>query len=260
MAKIACVCREKKCTCNYIQNRIDEAKEGETVLIESKVYTDPVILNKTLNLIAEEEGEVTLLAEGEDVGTKTGIKLTKEAEGARVIGFGIESWKNGIEISASSAVVANCELLDNHVGILVNKESRFATLINNIAESKCSIGLVLYGYGATHFGGQYINNRGNGFEDGTGILFKGACFGYLEGAVARFNDHGIGFTPDANTVRSDGNIIRKCTVKKNEYGFYFADASNNDCRSINHGWSNTHLCGKSGSSVNNRVNKVKPCP
>jgi len=91
-----------------IQEAIDEAENGSTVVVPSGVYYERVIINKTISLIGENVS--TTIIDGNNGGTI--VKIT--ADNVSIAGFTIQNsgwgwYKNGIYVYFAD----NCEIQDN---------------------------------------------------------------------------------------------------------------------------------------------------
>jgi parallel beta-helix repeat protein len=114
-----------------IQEAINDAPEGRSVLVSSGTYGGPVILNKTL-ILSGEDPENTII-EGNDMETT----MTITRGGAVLEGFAFENSANAIRLTevANNCSVLNCRILNSSTGIYV--ETEYNLLSENTVEN-CS--------------------------------------------------------------------------------------------------------------------------
>ncbi|HPJ30028.1 MAG TPA: NosD domain-containing protein [Methanothrix sp.] len=121
-----------------IQTAIGAAGEGDTVLVESGVYRENLVLNQ--GIVLSGIGRPLIDAGG------SGSAVTLRSEGAGVVGFEVSGSGPG-EMDAGIRVLAdNCTLADNHIfgnsiGILL-QEGRGAAIRNNSVQGN-GVGIYL---------------------------------------------------------------------------------------------------------------------
>jgi len=215
---------------NYttIQGAIDNATDGDTVFVYSRVYDENIIVKKTIQLIGENRN--TTVIDGGD--KEDVVKLT--ADGVTVTGFTIRnggstfSYAGGILLDTSSnSIISDNIIIDNGLyGIWVlENESSYTTISNNIIsgngeEGRGGLNIWLY---------QSSHNTISG-----NIIEKGKGYGL---AICYWSTH---TTVTGNIIvdnRLEGiksrycydNKIYKNTIKNNSYfGIRILNASANN--------------------------------
>lgn len=122
-----------------IQEAINNATSGDTIMVLSGTYHENIIANKTVSLVGE-NSSTTIID-----GNKTGTVVTIETSGVRISGFTIQNGGNaiqnesypmdcGIKISGfaypSNVTVENNVIMNNSVGIY-SEYSNNNTIANN---------------------------------------------------------------------------------------------------------------------------------
>jgi parallel beta-helix repeat protein len=127
-----------------IQEAINNAEEGDTVFVQSGVYYENVILNKSIALVGEDKEKTVIDGNG------SGITLKISCERALVMNFtvkggGSEAYESGIFIAADGANVTENIIIENGLyGIYLNNS--FNSFIEgNIIRLNGGDGIVMSG-------------------------------------------------------------------------------------------------------------------
>lgn len=136
-----------------IQEAINNATEGDTIIIPAGTYYEHIVVNKTLTLIGE-NSSTTIID-----GSKAGTVVTIEASNVRIIGFTIQNSGNaneskkypidcGIKINATlsqfqNVTVEDNVIMNNSVGIYA-KYCNDNSIISNVFASNIGPPFVRY--------------------------------------------------------------------------------------------------------------------
>jgi len=121
-----------------IQEAINNASEGDAILVGSGVYYEPVVVNKTVNLVGE-DAETTLIC-----GNRTQPILKVANQNVNVTSFTIQNGTEGIYLMqyADSCTIKDCKIIDNSIGIFVKSDDNL--LIGNIIGNNSESGIKIY--------------------------------------------------------------------------------------------------------------------
>jgi len=154
-----------------LNEAIKDSQNGDTIIIESGLYTESVIIDKSINLIAANGSnviienrlvEVVLLIEANNYSiiniellntnpnseSRVGIKVTSNdnnIENCRCSGFSNEGYGIEISLSASNNTLRENECNDNTYGIFIqtNKGTSSTKLIENQCNDNIKTGIFL---------------------------------------------------------------------------------------------------------------------
>ncbi|RLF45843.1 MAG: hypothetical protein DRN17_01720 [Thermoplasmata archaeon] len=110
-----------------IQQAIDNASDGDTIIVEDGTYYENVVINKSINLV----GENAVIDGG-----NTGNVVSVIADETNVSGFIIKNGGCGINVSsgANYTTIKNCEIVNNSgEGIVLSN-------VSNIKVTGCKVG------------------------------------------------------------------------------------------------------------------------
>lgn len=177
-----------------IQDAIDSAQPGETILVDSGTYEESVVVDKQLVLRGINSGNGQPLVE-----TDNGPAITLKADGIVLEGFSARS---------SSGWTGDA-------GILVLSDDNI--IRNNVASGNGNAGMIfLFCHNNTIAGNAA---EGNGNE---GLLLKNCSRNLLEANRANKNKYGL------KLAASDGNKVRGNTFSRNRLdGLYLVDCQGN---------------------------------
>ena len=171
----------------------DETLDGHTILVDAGIYTENVVVNKSLSLFGEDRDNTIL--NGIDVFAPS---IYVEVDSVTIIGFTLEGWiLMNININASAnVVVKGNRILFIGVGIKLSNSTN-STISGNIIE----------GYGLDNIGIIVVESSGCIIENNT-----------ISGAV---------FAGIRLIWSADNNIIRNNTISNNGYGIHITHSSRN---------------------------------
>jgi parallel beta-helix repeat protein len=126
-----------------IQEAVNAASVGDTILVAPGTYHENIILNKSILLIGESK-ENTII-----IGSGNGDVIHISSSKVKVSYFTIKNSGNnlgdaGIELNGSTnSSISGCNLMNNHCGIFLNS-SDHNMLINNTSHSNKGSGIFLW--------------------------------------------------------------------------------------------------------------------
>jgi len=141
-----------------IQAAVNEAKEGDVVLVEAGVYMENLVLDK--EIILKGTGWPLIDAGG------SGSAVTLQSEGATVVGFevtgsGLGERDAGIRVLAENCTVRENLIIENNIGVLL--QDALGALIYENEVERNEVGVYL----ETSYGNEICFNRIS--ENGEGI-------------------------------------------------------------------------------------------
>jgi len=137
---------------NFIQDAIDAASDGDTIIVHNGIYRETLVLNKSINLFGENMDKTLIVNNGSILEDSVIIWVT--ADNCTVKGFNIEFSNSsfdfdtfGIRVSSSNNVISNNNILypshgNDKYAIYVDRYSENNVITrNNISE--CSYGVYI---------------------------------------------------------------------------------------------------------------------
>lgn len=120
-----------------IQGAINEASEGDAILVSSGIYNEQVVINKTISLMGEDTETTTIYGDGAQA------VITIENGHTNVTGFTIKNGTEGIYLQthAGYSTIEDCKIAGNGIGIFVKSGNNLLTknTIFNNTESAIKI-------------------------------------------------------------------------------------------------------------------------
>ena len=120
-----------------LQERIETAAPNETIRVEAGIYAGPIVINKSLTLIAENGAEIR--------GNGFGKVVTISADdvtlrGLRITGSGLRLSDDdaGVFVTGNRAKIDNCIIADSLHGVYLKKVSG-AQVLNNRIQGKTTL-------------------------------------------------------------------------------------------------------------------------
>ncbi|MCK4613222.1 MAG: right-handed parallel beta-helix repeat-containing protein, partial [Thermoplasmata archaeon] len=209
---------------NYskIQDAINNATEGDTILVKEGTYHENVIVNKTVSLIGNGSANTTI-----DGGGKGDIvKIT--ADWVNVSGFRVINGSAGIKMESNHNKVFenNCSS-NNNYGIYLYEFSNNNTLINNTCSNN-DFGIYLY---KSNYNTLSNNTCSNNHDHGIWIQSYSDNNTLTNNTCNSNSLIGISVEDSNNTT-----ITNNTCSSNNRYGIYIRDShnntiSNNNCSS-----------------------------
>ena len=175
-----------------IQEAINNASEGDTILVRSGTYSEHLVVNKTVSLIGENRN-ITIL----NGTTYNDPIMTIEARNVKISNFTFEGYSFDIIVNAATgATIVENTIIFNAIGIDV-ENSMNTTIENNVINGSGldNIGIML-AYSSKN---SVVNNTiTNAIYDGIRLW------------------------------RSNNNVLRDNNITSNDYGIYFHESSKNN--------------------------------
>ncbi|MCX9024705.1 MAG: PGF-pre-PGF domain-containing protein [Candidatus Methanoperedens sp.] len=227
-----------------IQDAIDAANDGDTILVYSGTYAENVNVSKHLILRGVDNGGGMPVVNG---GGDDGITLF--ADGITLEGFVITNADNGIYIQSSNNTIINNTADNttspNNIGIYL-ENSNNNTLINNTLNSNTNDGIYLY-YSSNN---TLIKNTASSNHEG--IYLDSSCSSNtLTGNNASSNDYGIDLETSSNNKLANNNASSNYYV-----GIYLYSSSNNNTLTNNNANSNRYGIYESSSNHNTLISNT----
>jgi len=207
-------CFENKKEIGFIQNLINNASEGDTINIPRGTYYENIVIDKTINLIGEDENTTIINANDK------GDVLYISADHVKISGFTIQnsSLNCGITIRSNYSVITNNSIKNNLDGIDLYKCSN-NTISNNIIVNNGDDGITLSNSNSNTISNNIINNN---YFLGINVYYYSSN-NIISGNTINNNLFGVYFVYYSNSNAISGN-----TVKYNNWtGIDLEDSSNN---------------------------------
>ena len=216
-----------------LQERIDTAEPNETIRVEAGIYAGPIVINKSVTLIAENGAEIR--------GNGFGKVVTIPADdvtlrGLRITGSGLSLSDDdaAVFVTGNRAKIDNCFIADSLHGIYLKKVLG-AQILNNRIQGKTTLAASTdpvekgIGQSAENCNTTLVaNRRGNGIHQWNcegnlirgneisdtrdGIYFSFTNNSRVENNLIRHARYGLHY------MYSDGNIFENNTFTENAAG------------------------------------------
>lgn len=116
-----------------IQEAINAAANGSTILVNNGVYHESPVVNKTLTLLgADKQGTIIEGARLETAYSGFGAGITVTADNTTVNGFTVRNWTYGIWLNPSRGTTVNGNIMTSNVYGISLDRSFNNTVSNNI--------------------------------------------------------------------------------------------------------------------------------
>ena len=129
-----------------LQSRVDAAREGETITLPPGRYAGPILIDRTINLVAQAPGVVIEGSGDGDVVTITAPDVTIRGLVIRKTGINLEKENAAITIAASNVRVEDNRIEDALFGIILH-DARGAIIRNNDIGGKLDLFIARRGDG-----------------------------------------------------------------------------------------------------------------
>ena len=264
---------------NYtsIQTAINNSSEGDTIFVYKGVYSEPIVIYKKINLIAE-KGAVLDFNKKDDI-----VKLT--ADGSRVNGFIIRNCSGGVYFGlnlekTSNIVIENNVFVNNSANSIYLYYSSNIKILNNTFYDD---GIFIVGDKSDWNSHTIINNTVDNlpifyYKNKANLAISGLYCGEIilancSGFIIKNNNFSksnigvfLGFSNNNSIVKnyigdnnygirlqySDDNIIVNNNIKKNDYGVFIQHSQRNTIKENNISYNTVdgcHFCCDSKGNV-----------
>jgi parallel beta-helix repeat protein len=213
-----------------IQDAINVATSGDTILVRAGTYYENVVVNKSLLLIGENKDATVIDGGG------TGNVLNITASHVVVENFTIMNsggWpSSGVHLMRiSNSTIKNSNIKNNYYGIVL-EESSSNTISENIITNNDYYGISI---GSSSNSNKVFRNR---LEDNIG---DGIYIGYSSKNTVSANNMTRNGSTGIFLYFASNNTIFKNNIKENKDGIVLLDSSNNNTISENNVVANTHI-------------------
>ena len=201
-----------------ISEAVTHASAGDTVFVQSGIYHENVLIDKSLLILGEDSENTVVIGEG---GVNSGNVFTLAADSITVSGFTIRSvdhsvasqYANGVNIKGDNCTVQGNDISNTFWGVLCAIQSSTSITQNNITRN-LKEGIRFYGGSLNTVSGNYI--AGN---KASGVAIEGYSNVISRNTIIN-NTRGIGLGSSYSVVF--GNLI----ADNGESGIYFAGSNN----------------------------------
>ena len=224
---------------NTIPEGINDANDGDTVLVYNGLYIENVVVNKSIKLRGEDRDN-TIIDGG---GSGSAIHVT--ADGCEISEFTVRNSGEsqytpiscaGINLGSDNNILTNNTASYNECGIHLTSSSG-NILTNNIASHNV-IGITLWGYKSNN---NTLTNNNASCNDGRGIfLWSSSSGNRLKNNIASHNGDGIvlfGWSCTGASSSINANTLSYNTLTNNKYyGIYLSNSDDNyiTCNYVSH--------------------------
>ena len=207
-----------------IQQAIENAIEGSTIIIKPGTYSELLNIEKSIILLGEDKDTTFIISTSKPNGCAINIK----ASYVTISGFTISNLASGlyataIKITSSHVTISNCNIQNNPIGIA---NWGYVNRIENCYFSDCSDeGIFFVGTKESSCEKNVIENC-QFTRNCDGIEFFNAQYNNIINCNFFSNTHsGLSFVGDADA--NSGNTIGNCRIYENVvYGIYLSGSQN----------------------------------
>lgn len=128
----------------YIQNAIEKATSGDTILVSNGSYNENLVINKSIQLVGEYKANTTINGNNNNA-------ITISSATVEITGFTIKNSNRGINlVNSSESTIQNNTFIDNQYGIHTDENS-----VNN-----------------SIYGNNFVNNTYNAYDISTNFWYQ----------------------------------------------------------------------------------------
>jgi len=210
-----------------IQELIDAASPGDTIIIPSGIYHENILINKSITIFGE--NDKTTIIDGSEKGDVVNISANNvnigrfTIQNGRTIQTGEYTLaeKFGIKVYGSNTTISDCQILNNDMGVWL---SWMITTHNNEI-SNCTI--------SNNVDGLFIDGSNNNIVSNCNIslnLMEGLTLSSAENnIISNCKIHSNSYVGVTFMDFSNNNLFSNCNISDNggKGGIYFAHSSNN---------------------------------
>ena len=217
---------------NTIQEGINDANDGDTVLVYKGTYYENVVVNKPINLagidypVVDAGGSGNAITVKADNCTIDGLKIANGVNGIylsnsnynKIINIISLSNDNGISLASSrNNILENNTLLNNSNGVYLHANSGYNIVLNNTAKAN-NRGIALADAHSNN-----LKNNALSYNTADGIyLHANSSYSTIANNTAKRNGRGIALSDAHNNVISNNNASNNSID-----GIYLHSSSNN---------------------------------
>jgi len=210
-------------TYSSIQEAIDDASAGDTILVRAGVYYENLVVDEPVNMVGENKENTIIIGTGNVTrGQQTVVTLA--SENIKISGFTIKSQNysnanlhaSGISVEADNCEIKNNIISNTYYGIFCSTQSEIIITQNQITEN-LKDGIRFCGGSLNIISQNNISENAKG-----GIALEGYSITISENQITN-NARGIGMGASYSLVF--GNNI----ANNSEFNFFFAGSNNIVC-------------------------------
>jgi len=196
---------------NYttIQEAINAAKEGDTIIVRNGTYYEHLVVNKALTLVGETKHDTIIDGDG------TGIVVCVTADDVALNDFTIQNGELGLLFRYSTTGILTENIVSNNSYGLYLWGSSDNILTGNIVSDNWDA-IYLYISHNNTFNGNTVSNNWDGFH-----LESSNLNVLADNIVSQNNNDGI------HLYHSSNNVLSGNTASGNQYGIYVGDSDDN---------------------------------
>ena len=196
-----------------IQEGINDANSGDTIIVSDGTYNENVGVYKRLTIRSENGADATIV----QVASVDPVFYVR-ADYVNISGFTVEgateSWNAGIFLYAHHCNISNNNASNNYYGIYLSSSSN-NTLMNNSANSNNRYGICL----GSSSGNTLTSNTAS--DNNYGIRLSSSSNNMLTNNNCSNNDIGIDLSSSSN------NMLTSNTASDNYYGIWLSSSDDN---------------------------------
>ena len=189
---------------HVIQQAIDNAKNGDTILVFSGMYYEHLVIDKSLSIIGEDNSNVII--DGDGYGSVVRIATGNVS----IRQFTIRNGDEGIVIPTNENNITDNVFLNNEAGVLVDTNCKRNIISSNKVFFSATCGI----YG-DRCGGNVITNNNISFSNWHGIFLYAS-----EPSVLDNNSISLNAMDGIRIRYSDNNTVTGNLVSGNDNGIY----------------------------------------
>jgi parallel beta-helix repeat protein len=197
-----------------IQEAINAAANGSTILVNNGVYRESPVVNKSLTLLgADKQGTIIEGARPETAIFGFGAGITVTADNSMVNGFTVRNWTYGIWLNPSRGTTVNGNIITSNVYGISLDRSFNNTVSNNI------VSLSIGGY--------------PDFQGGYGFHLFGSANNTINDNIITRSTNGFDLEPLTESgPGSDYNMIYRNLIEDNVVGIHLYRSDNTQSSTI----------------------------
>ena len=210
---------EGKGSYTSIQNAIDSASNGDTILVYNGTYHETLIIDKSINLIGSGDGEKIINYNANESNQSYIILITADnckIKGFKIINSYYSSNSMGISIESSNNVISTNTILNTEKGIYIERDSANNNVLgNNIFYNQ-------YGINTEYSDSNNISKNNIYLNSLYGIYIYSSDNNIVTDNIISDGEYGI------RIKGSENNEIFRNLIFNNQRGMYFCCGAHNN--------------------------------
>lgn len=210
---------EGKGSYTSIQNAIDNASDGDTILVYNGTYYETLIIDKSINLVGSGDGEKIIDYNGNESNQSYIVLITADnctINGFKIINSNDSSNTMGISIESSNNVISTNTILNATKGVYIGRDSGNNNVLgNNISHNQ-------YGINIEYSDGNNISKNNISLNSLYDMYIYSSNNNIVTGNIISDGDYGIRIKGSKN------NEIFRNLIINNQRGLYFCCGARNN--------------------------------